>query len=91
MNRLVIMMCLFLIFIMPQAWGGYTPKYPDPYRQTLWNNMTDAWHTVGQSPAQAKFTKMRLRNARAKTRVNSINQANRQAWQHRHFKNPNNI
>jgi hypothetical protein len=90
MNRLVFLMCLFLIFIMPQAWG-YTSKYPNPYRQTMWNNMTDALHTMGQSSGQAKFTKMKLHNARSLARINSINKANRRVWMHRHFKNPNNI
>lgn len=78
MNRLFFMMGLLLIFIMPQAWGSTSP-YPNPYRQTMWNNVTDGVHTLGQSPRQAALTKSRLHNARTRARINSINGARRQA------------
>jgi hypothetical protein len=79
MNRLLFMICLLFIFIVPQAWGQ-TTKYPNPYRQTMWNNITDGVHTWGQSPRQATLTKMRLHMARAKARIRSINQAKQKAW-----------
>jgi hypothetical protein len=72
-------MGLLLILIVPQAWGS-TSQYPNPYRQTTWNNLTDKVHTLGQSPRQATLTKMKLHNARTRARINSINQAKRQAW-----------
>jgi hypothetical protein len=83
MNRLLLMMGLLLILIMPQAWG-YTSKYPNPYRQTMWNSMTDGMHTFGQSSRQAGLTKMKLHNARTKARINSINQARLRTWRQSH-------
>jgi hypothetical protein len=83
MNRRFFMMGLLFILIVPQAWGS-TSQYPNPYRQTTWNNLTDSMHTLGQSPRQATLTKMKLHNARARTRVRSINQARRQALLKRH-------
>ncbi len=79
MNRLFFMMGLLLILIVPQAWGS-TSQYPNPYRQTMWNNLTDGIHTLGQSPKQAALTKMKLHYARTIARINSINRAKRQAW-----------
>jgi len=79
MKRLFFIMGLLLIFIVPQAWGA-TSQYPNPYRQTIWNNLTDSINTLGQSSKQAALTKMRLHNARARARIRSINQARRQAW-----------
>ena len=79
MNRLLFMVALLFIFMMPQAWGA-TSQYPNPYRQTMWNNLTDSIHTLGQTPKQAAFTKQKLHNARAIARNKSINQAKRQAW-----------
>jgi len=56
-------------------------NYPDPNRQTMWNNITDSMHTLGQNPAQARKTKQRLHNARRRARINSINQATFKNWQ----------
>ena len=36
---------------------GATTQYPNPNRQTMWNNLTDCMHTLGQTPQQAKLTK----------------------------------
>ena len=72
MNRLFCMF-IFVVIMLPQAWGA-TGQYPDPNRQTMWNNMTDGLHTMGQNPQQAKWAKMRLRNARALARINKMNQ-----------------
>jgi predicted PurR-regulated permease PerM len=79
MNRLFFIMGLLFILIIPQAWGS-TSQYPNPYRQTMWNNLTDTIHTWGQSPRQAALTKMRLHNARARARIRSINHARHKAW-----------
>jgi hypothetical protein len=79
MNRLFFILPLLFIFIMPQAWGSTSP-YPSPYRQTMWNNFTDGIHTLGQSPRQANFTKIKLHNKRTQARIRSINQAKRNAW-----------
>ena len=78
-HRLFLMMGLLLILNVGQAWGS-TSRYPNPYRQTKWNNFTDGLHTLGQTPKQAVLTKMKLHNARTKARINSINQDNRRAW-----------
>jgi hypothetical protein len=83
MNRVLFIMGLLFILVMPQASWATTSKYPNPNRQTMWNNVTDGIHTLGQSPQQAAFTKRRLHNARNKARLNSINRAKRQAWLHR--------
>jgi len=77
MNRLFMIMGLLLILMMPQAWGS--TQYPNPNRQTIWNNFTDGIHTFGQSPLKARATKMRLHYQRAMARIKSINQAKRQA------------
>ncbi len=79
MNRLFFMMGLLLILIVPQAWGSTSP-YPNPYRQTMWNNVTDGIHTLGQSPRQAALTKRKLHNTRTIARINSINRARHHAW-----------
>ena len=76
MNRLFFMVGITLLLIMPQAWGTMT-QYPDPERQTIWNNLTDSIHTLGQTPQQAKVTKRHLHSARAQARKNSINEARR--------------
>ena len=78
MNRFILMVGLLFILLMPQAWGA-TTQYPDPNRQTMWNNMTDSVNTMGQTPLQAKYTKRRLHAQRARARINSIQQARRQA------------
>ena len=80
MKRRFLMMGLLFILIVPQASGAATSSYPNPYRQTMWNNLTDGVHTLGQSPKQAALTKTKLHNARTRARVHSINQARRQAW-----------
>jgi hypothetical protein len=79
MKRLLMAMALLLVFIVPQAWGQ-TSQYPNPNRQTMWNNLTDGIHTWGQTPRQAAWTKMRLHAARSRARFKSINQAKRRAW-----------
>lgn len=87
MNRLFFVLCLLLILIMPQALGATTSPYPNPNRQTMWNNLTDAVHTFGQDSQQTQATLKKLHSARTRTRLKSINQANaakhkakRQAW-----------
>ena len=86
MNRFFLIMGLLFILIIPQAWGS-TSAYPNPYRQTMWNDFTDTIHTLGQKPLQKRVTLMRLHNVRTRVRLTSINQANqakltsqRQAW-----------
>lgn len=79
MNRLLLMVGLLLILIVPQARGS-TSQYPNPYRQTMWNNLTDSIHTFGKSPRQATITKSMLHYARAKGRINSINRTRAKAW-----------
>jgi len=78
-HRLFFIMGLLFILIVPQAWGYTSSEYPDPNRQTIWNNFTDGIHTFGQSPKQATLTKMRLHYLRSENRIHSINQARRQA------------
>ncbi len=85
MRRVLLIITLFVVLIIPQAWGA-TRQYPDPYRQTLWNNMTDTIHTIGQTPQKAKSTKMKLHAARTKARLRSISKARRQAWLQSHNK-----
>jgi predicted PurR-regulated permease PerM len=79
MNRLFFIIVLLFILIIPQAWGQ-TTQYPNINRQTTWNNLTDSVHTIGQTPQQARVTKWKLHQLRTKNRLNSINQARRQAW-----------
>ena len=57
-----------------------TSQYPDPNRQTMWNNLTDGAHTLGQTPAQAKNTRQHQRMLRRRNRLKSINDAKQQAW-----------
>ena len=83
MKRLFLIMLCLLMLITPSAWAA-SGRYPDPNRQTIWNNITDGIHTLGQSPAQAKKTKMYLHNTRRLNRQKSINQAKRQAWLNSH-------
>jgi hypothetical protein len=87
MNRLFFTVVLLLMLIMPQAWGATNSPYPNPNRQTAWNNITDGVHTFGQNPQQAKATLTKLHYARRKNRLKSIKLANaakikakRQAW-----------
>lgn len=79
MNRLFLIIGLLFILLMPQAWAS-TTQYPNPYRQTMWNNITDGVHTIGQSPRQAAWTKIKLHNARTRQRLMDINAAKRKAW-----------
>jgi hypothetical protein len=83
MNRLVVMLGLIVFLAMPQAWAQ-SSKYPDPYRQTMWNDITDSIHTMGQTPQQAAWTKRKLHQKRNMTRLNDINRAKRQAWMDAH-------
>ena len=83
MRRLFFMLVCVLVLTMPPALAS-SGNYPDPNRQTIWNNLTDGIHTLGQSPTQAKRTKQHLHNARRITRQKSINQAKRQAWLNGH-------
>jgi 2-keto-3-deoxy-galactonokinase len=79
MKRRFFMMGLLFILIIPQA-SATASQYSNPYRQTMWNNLTDGVHTLGQSPKQAALTKTKLYNARTRARVHSINRARSQAW-----------
>jgi len=76
MNRYLVIMVLLLIFIMPNAWGAAS-QYSDPNRETLWNSITDSMNTIGQTPYQAKYTKMRLRSQRAHARLESYYKSRR--------------
>ena len=76
MNRLILAFTVMLILIIPQAWGA-TSQYPDPNRQTMWNNVTDSIHTLGQTPRQAQQTKRRLHYQRSVNRIKSLNQTKR--------------
>jgi hypothetical protein len=78
MNRLILMMGLSLMLALPQAWGS-TTQYPDPNRQTIWNNVTDGLNTLGQSPQDAMFTKRKLHRERTRARLQSIRQARQRA------------
>ncbi|MBF0512061.1 MAG: hypothetical protein HQL13_07025 [Candidatus Omnitrophica bacterium] len=85
-RQLMILGLLFVLFI-PQGWAN-SSQYPNPYRQTMWNNVTDSIHTLGQTPQQAKITKKKLHNQRAQKRMDSTNKAIRaqniariKAWQ----------
>ena len=71
MIRLIFLMSLLIVLVMPQAWAAY----PNPYRQTLWNDFTDAIHTFGQSPQKARTTKIRLHFLRTQARTTSIMKA----------------
>jgi len=76
MIRLLMMVALFLMLVMPQAsWASTASPYPDPYRQTAWNNITDGVHTFGQNAQQRKKTLGKLHNARTNARLNSISKA----------------
>jgi hypothetical protein len=75
MKRLIFMLGLLLIFIVPQAYGATTSPYPNPYRQTIWNNVTDAVHTFGKNAPKTKATLKKLHTARARARLQSIGKA----------------
>jgi hypothetical protein len=79
MKRLFFISALLLILIVPSAWA-ISSQYPDPNRQTIWNNITDSVHTLGKSPAQANQIKRRLHNVRKQARIHSINVARSKAW-----------
>jgi len=89
MNRLLIMLGILFVLIVPQNVQAQatTTQYPNPHRQTMWNNLTDGIHTIGQNPQQAAWTKRKLRDTRTRNRLSSIDKANhakyvaqRQAW-----------
>ena len=80
MKRTLFMLGTLLLLIMPQAFAATTSPYPNPYRQTTWNNLTDSMHTLGQSPTQAQQTIRKLHYARNKTRLKNISQAQRAAY-----------
>lgn len=88
MNRMIFILGLLLVLIMPQtSWATTKSPYPDPYRQTMWNSLTDAVHTFGQNAQQTRATLRKLHNARTVARLKSISQAEqakfkakRQAW-----------
>jgi len=79
MKRWFMAVTLLLIFVVPQAWGQ-TAQNAVINRQTMWNNLTDSIHTIGQTPRQAAWTKMRLHAQRARTRFKSITLAKQKAW-----------
>jgi len=61
--------------------------YPNPYRQTTWNNITDGINTLGQDSQQKQTTLRKLHNQRTRNRLRNISEANRaklkakhQAW-----------
>ena len=88
MIRLIITVFLSILFVAPEASWAKTSQYPDPNRQTIWNNLTDTMHTVGQDPQQAKRTKLKLHSIRNTTRSRDVQlaaQAKRKArmkvWQ----------
>jgi hypothetical protein len=87
MVRILTILILSALVVMPQAWGYTQSPYPNPYRQTMWNNLTDSIHTIGQSSSQAKKTRQKLHGQRVKTRLGDISKAEmakfkakRQAW-----------
>ena len=83
MSRIFLTMTVLIILVVPQAWGQTTPQYPNPYRQTTWNNITDTVHTLGQNPQQKRATLNQLHNARTRARIQSImndRKARMQAW-----------
>ncbi len=79
MYRSLLIICLLFVSIVPQAWGQ-GKQYPNPNRQTLWNNLTDGINTLGQSPSQAAITKRRLHNERSRARIRSNNLARQKGW-----------
>ena len=79
MSRLILAVIFLTAMMTPLAWAKFV-KYPNPYRQTMWNSFTDSIHTIGQSGHQATATKMKLHNMRTNARLRSINQARRNAW-----------
>jgi len=87
MKRLLPVLILMFILTSSQAWA-FTSQYPNPYRQTIWNNITDGVHTFGQNTQQTQATLKKLHNARTRARLTSINRAvsakrraQIQAWQ----------
>jgi hypothetical protein len=79
MKRIIFITTLFIILLIPQVWAS-TTQYPNPYRQTMWNDFTDKLNTIGQTTTQARMTKIRLHQIRTETRINDINRARRAAW-----------
>jgi hypothetical protein len=78
MNRLIFTIGILFMVGMPSISGAATTSpYPNPYRQTMWNDITDTIHTAGQTPQQAQTTLKKLHNTRNRTRIKSINAANR--------------
>jgi hypothetical protein len=74
MKKMLLIISLFTVCVSSEALAA-TSQYPNPYRQTMWNSMTDSIHTMGQNPQQANLTKMRLHALRTQARLNSIQQA----------------
>ena len=83
MNRLLLALCFIFVLIVPQISGATTTPNADANHVSTWNNLTDSLNTMGQTPQQAKLTRMRLRNARATARLKAINQAKRQSVMNR--------
>jgi hypothetical protein len=79
MKYLSIIVITLILLITPQAWG-FTSQTPSLYRQTMWNNLTDSMHTLGQPPQKAKITKMKLHAARTKARLRSLNKTRQKTW-----------
>ncbi len=88
MNRLFLMGSLLVVLMMPQALAeAKSSAYPNPYRQTAWNKLTDSINTLGEDPQQKKLALQKLHNSRTRTRLRDISQANqaknkakRRAW-----------
>jgi len=72
MNRRFFMVCFLFLTLISTAWAN-PGQYPDPQRQTFWNDLTDGMHTLGQDPRHKNATLKRLHNARTAARIRSIN------------------
>ena len=73
---------IFLCVVVQPVWAAT----PNPNRQTMWNNLTDTVHTMGQTPQRAKLTKMKLHAQRRQTRLKNMAQANNRQ-RHKHWMN----
>ena len=79
-------MTLLVMLMLPQICGAAVAQspYPNPYRQTMWNSLTDKMHTLGQSSRQSQLTIRQLHQARTDTRLKDINRAKAKGWLHGH-------
>ena len=77
MRKVLLFAVVLLMMPLTQGWSAVN-QYPNPNRQTLWNNLTDSINTIGQTPQQAQMTKLKLHALRFNARVQSVIQAKRQ-------------